>query len=34
LIEKTGEFIVNSPSISIEKEMHYCGVNSARASRM
>jgi flavin reductase (DIM6/NTAB) family NADH-FMN oxidoreductase RutF len=30
LIEKTGEFIVNSPSISIEKEMHYCGVNSAR----
>ena len=30
LIEKTGEFVVNSPSISIEKEMHYCGVNSAR----
>ena len=22
LIEKTGEFVVNSPSISIEKEMH------------
>jgi flavin reductase (DIM6/NTAB) family NADH-FMN oxidoreductase RutF len=30
LIEKTGEFVVNSPSISLEKEMHYCGVNSAR----
>ena len=30
LIEKTGEFVVNSPSISIEKEMHYCGVQSAR----
>ncbi len=30
LIERTGEFVVNSPSISIEKEMHYCGVNSAR----
>jgi flavin reductase (DIM6/NTAB) family NADH-FMN oxidoreductase RutF len=30
LIEKTGEFVVNSPSIAIEKEMHYCGVQSAR----
>ena len=30
LIVKTGEFVVNSPSISIEKEMHYCGTNSAR----
>ncbi len=30
LIEKTREFVVNSPSISIEEEMHYCGVNSAR----
>ena len=30
LIEKTGEFVVNSPPISIEKEMHYCGENSAR----
>jgi flavin reductase (DIM6/NTAB) family NADH-FMN oxidoreductase RutF len=30
LIEKTGEFVVNSPSISIEKEMHYCGVVSGR----
>ena len=30
LIEKTGEFVVNSPSISIEKEMHYCGVESGR----
>ncbi len=30
LIEKTGEFVVNSPSITLEKRMHYCGVNSAR----
>jgi flavin reductase (DIM6/NTAB) family NADH-FMN oxidoreductase RutF len=30
LIEKTGEFVVNSPSIALETEMHYCGVNSAR----
>ncbi len=30
LIEETGEFVVNSPSISIEREMHYCGVNSGR----
>ena len=30
LIEKTGEFVVNSPSITIEKEMHYCGVESGR----
>lgn len=30
LIEKTGEFVVNSPSISIENEMHFCGVQSGR----
>ena len=30
LIEETEEFVVNSPSISIEHEMHYCGVNSGR----
>lgn len=28
LIEKNGEFVVNSPSITIEKEMHYCGIKS------
>ena len=30
LIEETGEFVVNSPSIVLEKEMHYCGVESGR----
>ena len=30
LIEETGEFVVNSPSIRLEHEMHYCGVNSGR----
>ncbi len=30
LIEEKGEFVVNSPSISIEKEMHYCGVKSGK----
>lgn len=30
LIEETGEFVVNSPGISIEKEMHYCGVKSGK----
>ena len=30
LIVKTGEFVVNSPSISLETEMHYCGIISAR----
>ena len=30
LIEKTGEFVVNSPSITLEREMHYCGVESGR----
>jgi flavin reductase (DIM6/NTAB) family NADH-FMN oxidoreductase RutF len=30
LIEETGEFVVNSPPISLEKEMHYCGVESGR----
>ena len=31
LIEETGEFVVNSPSISLEKEMHYCGTESGRS---
>lgn len=30
LIEETKEFVVNSPGISIEKEMHYCGVKSGK----
>lgn len=30
LIVETGEFVVNSPSIKYEKEMHYCGVQSGR----
>jgi flavin reductase (DIM6/NTAB) family NADH-FMN oxidoreductase RutF len=30
LIDKTGEFVVNSPSITLEKEMHYCGIKSGR----
>jgi flavin reductase (DIM6/NTAB) family NADH-FMN oxidoreductase RutF len=30
LIEETGEFVVNVPSIGLEEEMHYCGVKSGR----
>jgi flavin reductase (DIM6/NTAB) family NADH-FMN oxidoreductase RutF len=30
LIEQTKEFVVNSPSIDLEKEMHYCGTESGR----
>jgi flavin reductase (DIM6/NTAB) family NADH-FMN oxidoreductase RutF len=30
LIEETGEFVINVPSIDLEEEMHYCGVNSGR----
>ena len=30
LIEETGEFVVNTPPITIEEEMHYCGVKSGR----
>ena len=30
LLEETGEFVVNTPSIDIEEEMHYCGVKSGR----
>ena len=30
LIEETGEFVVNVPSIGLEKQMHYCGVKSGR----
>jgi flavin reductase (DIM6/NTAB) family NADH-FMN oxidoreductase RutF len=30
LIEETGEFVVNVPSIDLEEQMHYCGVKSGR----
>ena len=30
LIAGTGEFVVNVPPISLEKEMHYCGTESGR----
>ncbi len=30
LIAETGEFVVNVPPISLEKEMHYCGTKSGR----
>ena len=30
LIEETGEFVINTPPISIEEQMHYCGVKSGR----
>ena len=30
LIEETGEFVLNNPPISIEEQMHYCGVKSGR----
>ena len=30
LIADIGEFVVNVPSINIEKEMHYCGTKSGR----
>jgi flavin reductase (DIM6/NTAB) family NADH-FMN oxidoreductase RutF len=30
LIEETGEFVMNSPSISLERQMHYCGIESGR----
>ena len=30
LIEESGEFVINTPSISIEAEMHYCGTESGR----
>lgn len=30
LIEETGEFVVNIPSIDLEEKMHYCGVKSGR----
>ena len=30
LIEETGEFVINTPSIDLEEQMHYCGVKSAR----
>jgi flavin reductase (DIM6/NTAB) family NADH-FMN oxidoreductase RutF len=28
LIEKSGEFVINTPPITIEKEMHFCGIES------
>jgi len=30
LIVNSGEFVVNVPAIHLEREMHYCGVNSGR----
>ena len=30
LIEETGEFVINTPPITLEKEMHYCGIKSGR----
>jgi flavin reductase (DIM6/NTAB) family NADH-FMN oxidoreductase RutF len=30
LIEETGDFVVNVPSIGLEEQMHYCGVKSGR----
>ena len=30
LIEETGEFVVNVPSIDLEEAMHFCGVKSGR----
>lgn len=30
LIEETGEFVVNVPSIGLEEEMHFCGTRSGR----
>jgi flavin reductase (DIM6/NTAB) family NADH-FMN oxidoreductase RutF len=30
LILQSGEFVVNVPSIDLEKEMHYCGVESGK----
>lgn len=30
LLEENGEFVVNTPSIDLENEMHYCGVKSGR----
>lgn len=30
LIEETGEFVINTPPISLEDQMHYCGVKSGR----
>ncbi len=30
LIEESGEFVINTPPISIEKEMHFCGLESGK----
>jgi flavin reductase (DIM6/NTAB) family NADH-FMN oxidoreductase RutF len=30
LIEETGEFVINVPSIELEEEMHFCGVKSGK----
>ena len=30
LIEETGEFVINTPPISLVEQMHYCGVKSGR----
>ncbi len=30
LIEESGEFVINTPPIAIEEQMHYCGTESGR----
>ncbi len=30
LIEETGEFVINTPPITLEEQVHYCGVKSGR----
>lgn len=30
LIEESGEFVINTPSIDLEEQMHYCGIKSGR----
>ncbi len=30
LLEETGEFVINTPSIDLEEQMHFCGVKSGR----
>jgi flavin reductase (DIM6/NTAB) family NADH-FMN oxidoreductase RutF len=30
LIEESGEFVINTPPIPIEEQMHYCGTESGR----
>ncbi|NQT09459.1 flavin reductase family protein, partial [Candidatus Bathyarchaeota archaeon] len=30
LLEENGEFVINTPSIDLEEQMHYCGIKSGR----